>query len=297
LGANSALPAHGRYPSAQILSTATQSFLIDCGEGTQIRMSDLGVKRGRINHIFISHLHGDHVYGLPGLLSSLNHFGREEKLCVYGPSGIKLFLEQIFVHSGVHLIYPLDIIEIDPVQGFNELLKTEDVTVFSFPLVHRLPTRGYLFRWEASQLNLDAEAVRAYSLSFEERRKAKLGEDIFRDGERIANAALTHAKEPAVTYAYCSDTIKDERIAGYVKKADLLYHEATFLDSLKHKAVETKHSTAKEAAEIAHLADVKKLMIGHYSSRYKSLEGHLTEAREVFANTILAEEGLVVDIP
>lgn len=260
-------------------------------------MTDLGVKRGRINHIFISHLHGDHVYGLPGLLSSFNHFGREEKLCVYGPLGIKPFLEQIFVHSGVHLIYPIDIIEIDPGQGFNDVLKTEDVTVFSFPLVHRLPTRGYLFRWEATQFNLDPEAVRVYNLSFEERRKAKLGESIVKDGKQIPNTALTLAKEPAVTYAYCSDTIKDERIAGYVKNADLLYHEATFLDNLKHKAVETKHSTAKEAAEIARLAEVKKLMIGHYSSRYKSLEGHGSEAREVFANTILAEEGLVVDIP
>lgn len=296
LGTNSAIPTPQRSPSAQVLTTEHHSILIDCGEGTQVRMTSFGIKRSRIDHILITHLHGDHVFGLPGLLTSYNLFRRERKLSVYGPKGLRAFVNHNLEMIGTHMNYDLEIVEhtaSDP----KKIYQDEHLQISTIPLSHRVPTTGYLFREKIPPRKILSEKVTAHHIPFTAMRALQLGEDwVAADGITIRNEQLTTANRSPRSFAYCSDTAYREDIIDQVRTIDLLYHEATFLHELEKEADKRMHSTAKQAAMIARKAEVKRLMIGHFSTRYKDPKPLLEEAKQTFAPTILAEEGLTVSI-
>lgn len=256
-----------------------------------MRLSELSVKRNKISRIFISHLHGDHVYGLPGLLSSYNHFSRTTPITVTGPKGIRDLLEQIFHWSQVHLLFPLEIVEIPQGASSFEALHTDGLVVTAFPLLHRIPTWGYRFDYEAPLYNINPEAMREYRLTIDEIKSAKNGTAPIRNAQPVPLEKVVLPKEKKASYAYCSDTVATPTVLPYISGADMLYHEATYRSDLSEKAVETRHSTAEDAARIAVEAGVDRLIIGHYSSRYRFLDGHLREARAIFPESYLAVEG------
>lgn len=296
LGANSAVPNKGRFPTCQCVSVHNENILIDCGEGAQINISHYHIKRSKIKTILISHLHGDHIYGLPGLLNSFNLNGRSEELHIYGPVGLKGFIESVFAHSYVHLQYELIIQELDH-GGIEEICTTKTAIISSFPMKHRVPTYGYLIIEKALPLNINPAVIQQYSLDVPQIKAVKAGESItLADGTIILNEDLVLPQKKQRTYAYCSDTVYDEELVPYVKHVDLLYHEATYLHELQHKAIERKHSTAKEAAQIAKAAQVNQLIIGHYSSRYDDLQALENEARLVFPNTNIVRQGDIFSI-
>lgn len=295
LGANSATPLHNRFPSCFVLNHNEAMFIIDCGEGAQIKMSQYKVKGTKVDHIFISHLHGDHIFGLPGLINSYNLNRRTNTLTVFGPVGIKGYILNVLQATGAKLNYPLKFVELDS-QSHTEIVAFKNLRVSAFPLKHRIATYGYRFDEIILSKNIDPAAINRYKLTIEEIKKVKLGEDLNRDGRVILNKELTVPNKPARAFAYCSDTIYDIDIVPYINKATTIYHEATYLHELKELAKERYHSTAYEAADIADRAQVNKLLIGHYSSRYKNLEPLLDEARSKFKNTHLALEGLVFDV-
>jgi len=297
LGTNSALPAHGRFPSAQVLNVHHQMFLIDCGEGTQARMLEYNVKRHQINQIFISHLHGDHVFGLIGLLTSYNLIGREEKLEVFAPEGIAEMLEVQLRCSHTLLSYPLEVHTVDTTQ-YALIYENEEVEVFSIPLKHRIPTNGFLFREKQRPPNMISEKIETYQLSVPQILAAKRGEDVLlSDGRKLSSTELTQPAPAPRSYAYCSDTLYTESILPYIKGVDLLYHESTFLEEGKERAKTTMHSTTTEAAEMARKAGVRLLLLGHYSSRHKDITLFEIEAQTVFPATIGGREGMVVELP
>jgi ribonuclease Z len=296
LGANSALPFHGRFPSAQVLRSGNFKCLIDCGEGTQLRLSQENIKRNKIQVVFISHLHGDHVYGLPGLLTSYNHFERREPILIVGPKGVRDMITQIFELSRVHLNYELSFREISKGEAIPTVFSDGQLSVRAFPLIHRLPTWGYRFDHNPALYNVRPESIEQYNLTIEEIVRVKNGQPVERSGSTVPHDHLAFPLPPSLSYAYCSDTIYTESILPYIKGVDLLYHEATYQEALVEKAHETKHATAMEAARMAKLADVKRLLLGHFSSRYKTLQGHLDEARPIFPETYIAEEGTTWEI-
>ncbi|WP_235296975.1 ribonuclease Z [Portibacter marinus] len=291
LGCNSAIPTLQRFTTSQVLSTERKNYLIDCGEGTQIRIKDLKIKKSRIHEIFISHLHGDHFFGLPGLLTSFTLNGRTDRLTLFGPIGLVKFIEVLKDIGSLYLSFPLEIIEI---QAYTEEVIFEDqfLTVHTIPLKHRVPTTGFLFKEKIKERNIIPEKIKEYQLTIPEIQKAKKGENIIREnGKVLQNDELTNDPPPPKSYAFCSDTTYDPGLVKIVKNVDLLYHEATYLDELKEKAKERGHSTAKQAANIAVQANVKKLIIGHYSSRYRDLTSLQEEAQSVFPNVALAKDG------
>lgn len=291
LGSNSALPAQGRHPSAQLLTVHQEFFLIDCGEGTQMQLSKFGVRRSKISHIFISHLHGDHIYGLPGLITSYNHFGRTKPLYLFGPIGIKDFIEKTVFITGNPLNFDFHVEEFDP-DEYNVLLDTPWVHVETVTLTHRIPTAGFIFSIKNPRLKVRLDALEAHGIKGADRSRIQAGEDFVTDtGEVIKNESLTWPPSKPLRYAYFSDTMFVPELAERIQEVDCLYHEATFLTALQEKAVQTKHSTAAEAAKMAKLAHAKKLIIGHFSSRYDKLDEFLTESRIIFPNTKLAVEG------
>ncbi len=293
LGCNSALPAHGRHPSAQAVNHNERIYLIDCGEGTQMRLDAFRVKRSRLDVIFISHLHGDHVFGLPGLLTSLNLQGRTECLLVFGPFGLQAFITTALQISGSVLSYELHVTEMDPSVP-HDLYENSVLRVRSFPLRHRVPTMGFLFEEKTKDRRIKTEALERYGIPYQAIAGLRRGEDyLLPDGGKVANQAITDDPAPVRRYAYCSDTVYDVSLADVVKGVDLLYHEATFLSDMAAQAADRMHATAAEAAQTARDAGVRQLVIGHFSSRYKHLEPLLREARSVFPDTELAEEGRV----
>ena len=291
LGSSSAAPTTLRNPSAQLLNIAERFFLIDCGEATQIQLRKYKTKFQKIDHIFISHLHGDHFFGLPGFLASMHLLGRKQELNIYGPPELKDIIDKINFISDTRLNY--SIVWHSTVNKTLSLLFEDDkVQVFSFPLKHRIFCTGFLFKEKPLPRKIDKFKLEKYKVSPANIHKLRNGDDIISDeGKKIKNKDLTINPEPPRSFAYCSDTIYDEEIVKFIKGVDLLYHETTFLNDKAKRAKETFHSTAEQAAKIAKLAKAKMLLMGHYSARYGDLEPFVNEGLPYFKNIVLASEG------
>lgn len=296
LGSNGAVAAYNRYPSAQVVHHSTHQLLLDCGEGTQFRMNAFGVKRSKLNHIFISHLHGDHYYGLVGLLTTFNLHWREEDLHIYGPAPLQEIIAIHFKHSKTELKFKVHYHNTQAEK--KEVIFDDDVlSVTTFPLIHRLPTTGFLIKEKPHLRKIRSEKIEQYQIPHTEIKDIKSGKDfVLPDGIKIPNEELTIAPSAPRSYAYCSDTAYSEAVADDVKGVDMLYHEATFTHAHTKRAEETYHSTSVQAAKIALKANVNKLLVGHFSARYENLDLILNECREIFPNTHLAIEGKTFSI-
>lgn len=291
LGTGSATPVLNRNPSAFLLSIENESFLIDCGEGTQYRLLEHKVKSTRIRHIFISHLHGDHYFGLIGLLSSWSMNQRKEDLTIFAPRGLSEILTTQFKYSDTRLQFKVNIIETDT-ENVKHILDTNLVEVETIPLQHRIPCCGFLFRSKASKRKIVAEKLPP-NFPIPYIKMLKDGLDIHDELTDIIyrNKDYTISGGVSKSFAYCSDTAYNEAKISQLHNIDAIYHEATFAETDLKRAIYTNHSTAKQAATIAHKIKAKQLIIGHYSSRYKTLDDHLSEAKSIFENSFLAEEG------
>ena len=291
LGYNSAIPTVKSAPTAQFLEMEERCFLIDCGEGTQVQLRKAKAKFSKINHIFISHLHGDHVFGLPGLISSFRLLGRETPLHVYGPKGIKEMMETIFRITETHQGFEVVFHELSSKKS-EKVFEDNRVEVFTIPLDHRIYCNGYLFKEKPKERHLNMQEISKYpEIEICDYHNLKRGKDIqLSDGYILKNENLTKPAEPSVSYAFCSDTRYLESIIPIIKNVDVLYREATFLHDLKKMADYTGHTTALEAAKIARKANVKKLILGHFSNRYNDLSVFLNEACEIFPETYLPEQ-------
>ncbi|MCY1720067.1 ribonuclease Z [Prolixibacteraceae bacterium Z1-6] len=291
LGSNSALPTSNRYPTAQVLEVPGRCFLIDCGEGTQIQIRRNKISFSKIRHIFISHLHGDHFYGLIGLISTMNLMGIKSDLHIYSPSELKdLIQPQLDYIRGEMTVKPI----FHPLnfKKPQQIFEDKNVEVFSFPVKHSIPTSGFLFKEKTKPANIKKDMIKAFNIPIAKIKDIKAGADFLtEDGHTISNNKLTTSPPPPKSYAFCTDTAFHPPIAEIIKGADLLYHEATFLDKMKDLAGKTLHSTTKEAAQMAKLCGAKKLLIGHYSARFKNIEDFEKEARTVFKNTEAARDG------
>lgn len=296
LGCGSALPTTMHNPSSQLVDVNNKLFMIDCGEGTQLQMRKARARIGRLHSVFISHLHGDHVFGLPGLISSLGLLGRTAELTIYAHQEMEQFLNPILDFFCRDLSYNVRLVLLRR-KGYNLIYENRSISIYSFPLKHRIATSGFLFKEKEKQRHIKRKMIDYYNIPIREINNIKNGADfITPQGIAIPNKRLTTPPNPQRSYAYCSDTAYDESIVPYIKGVDLLYHEATFAESEIARTKKTGHSTARQAAEIAKLAEVKKLVIGHFSSRYKDLNPLLEEAKAVFPNTELAEEKKIFEI-
>ena len=291
LGFNSALPTAFTHPTAQLLNIAERYFLIDCGEGTQVQLRKAKAKFNRINHIFISHLHGDHVFGLIGLISTFQLLGRDTPLHIHGPKGIEEFIMTQLRLTESNNSYQIIFNELHTKESVL-VFEDDKVEVFSIPLNHRVYTNGYLFREKKKPRKLNIDTIEEFpEIEICDYQNLKNGKDfILESGEIIPNDYLTFEAQKSLSYAFCSDTKYKPNIVPIIKEVDLLYHEATFLHDLKKMADYTGHSTALEAAKIARKANVKKLILGHFSNRYNDLSVFLNEACEIFPETYLPEQ-------
>jgi len=291
LGSSSATPIYNRNPSAQALNINEHLYLVDCGEGTQQQMLRFDVKASRIDHIFISHLHGDHYLGLVGLLSSMHLNGRIKPLKLFGPPELKEIIDLQLKYSETELQYHLDFI-FTHTDKAEVILDNQDITVESIPLEHRIACTGFLFRQKKRLRKLMKEKIERLNIPVEFYSAIKKGEDyVSADGKLYKNADITISPDEPKTYAYCSDTLYSESYFAQISNADLLYHESTFLNNMLERAQSTLHTTALQAGEVALKTNAKKLLIGHFSARYKTLNELLDEARSVFPETELAIEG------
>lgn len=291
LGSNSATPIFNRHPTAQVLSLHHHLFLIDCGEATQLQLMRYKVKMNRISHIFISHLHGDHYLGLTGLLFTMHLNGRTQELHLFAQQELMDILELQFRLSATVLRFNLIF---HPLRHYSSqiIMEDESVKVKSIIMNHRIPCAGFVFIGKPVPGNLIIDKLRKYNVPVELYHRIKEGDDFVTEtGEVIPSSEFCLPPARAVRYAFCSDTRYTESFLPDIQEADLLYHEATFLHEMAHRAEATYHATARQAAEIAAKASVKKLLIGHFSARYRDLEPLLLEARSVFKNTELAIEG------
>jgi ribonuclease Z len=289
LGNNSAIPAFGRHPTAQILQTENDSFLIDCGEGTQTQLTKYKIRRSKINAIFISHLHGDHYFGLIGLLTSMGLIGRTQDLHLYAPQTLQQIIELQLSVANTTLPYPLHFHALDK-EGI--IFENNKVTVECFSVQHRIECWGFLFREKKKPRKIDADRVKSYEIPEAYYGKLQQGHDyVNKKGTIIPNEEVTTAATLAKSYAYSADTIFDEGLVEKIKNVDLLYHETTYLKDLEERAASRYHSTTHQAATIAKLGNVQKLIIGHFSSKYETVDEFLIEAKEIFENTELGLEG------
>lgn len=296
LGCGSAIPTTMHHPPSQLVDLNEKLFLVDCGEGTQLQMRKFKTRMNKIHSLFISHLHGDHLFGLPGLLSTLSMLGRTGDLHIYAHKEINLLIKPFLIYMGKHMSYSIKIHPLNP-EREELLFENKSIRISSFPLKHRIATNGFLFEEKESPRHIIREMINFHQIPMGLIQDIKEGADfISADGSVIPNDILTTPGRPPRKYAYCSDTIHAPEIVPYIKNVDLLYHEATFAESELTRAGETYHSTARQAAEIAMAANVKQLVIGHYSSRYNELGVLLKEAVSVFTNTELAVEGKVFNI-
>ena len=289
LGNNSAIPAFDRNPTAQVLQTMEESYLIDCGEGTQMQLSKYKVKRSKINHIFISHLHGDHYFGLIGLLTSMSLLNRTQDLHLHAPAPLEKIIQLQLDSAATHLCYKL---HFHPLENEELIVDEKKITVHCFKVQHRIECWGFLFREKRNLRRVDPERAKLYEIPAAFYEKLQQGFDYAnKKGTIVPNKEVTIAAPKAKSYAYCADTIYDESLAEKVKGVDLLYHETTYLRDLHERAAARFHSTTIQAAAIAQKAEVKKLLIGHFSSKYETLEEFLNETTAVFENTELAIQG------
>jgi ribonuclease Z len=297
LGSNSSIPAHGRNQTSQLVSVGNSFLLIDCGEGTQIQLRKYKLKFGRIDFIFISHLHGDHFYGLMGLISSFHLVKRERLLTIFGPSGLDEIITTQLKYTNTKLSFPLRFVPTQA-EGKNLILEEPMFRVFTFPLQHRIPCTGFLVEEKPGLRNMVKEKLQKTKLPVEAIISLREGKDfVGPDGKVLYKVEdYTYPPKKSKKYGYCSDTIFDPTLVEYIKDADLLYHEATFGDDETVRAGTTFHSTSRQAGIIAMKANVGKLLLGHYSSRYKDLSPILDQAKEVFENTFLSEEGITYSI-
>jgi ribonuclease Z len=291
LGSSSATPIYNRNPSSQVLNINERLYLIDCGEGTQQQMLHFGVKASRIDNIFISHLHGDHYLGLLGLLSSMHLNGRTKPLNLFAPAPLKEIIDIQLKYSETILQYPINYVDTVPDKP-NVILDSADITVETIPLNHRIPCTGFLFKQKKRNRKLLKEKIEEFNIPIEYYTALKKGVDYTApDGTVHKNDTLTSAPEDPKSYAYCSDTIYSETYFEQISNADLLYHESTFLNDMLERAQSTYHTTALQAGQVALKTHAKKLLLGHFSARYKTLTELLDEAKTVFPNTELAVEG------
>lgn len=296
LGCGSAMPTTLHNPPSQLIDVNEKLFMVDCGEGTQLQMRKFKTRMSKLHSVFISHLHGDHIFGLPGLLSTLSMLGRTGDLNIYAHKEIDFLLNPFLLYMGRHLSFKINIIPLNP-DSHEQIFENRSIRVFSFPLKHRIHTNGFIFEVKESQRHIIREMIDFYSIPVSQIRDIKEGADFVKpDGTLVKNELITNPGTPSRKYAYCSDTAYSPEIIPYIENVDLLYHEATFAESELVRAGETFHSTARQAAEIAKASNIKKLIIGHYSSRYNELGILLKEAITVFPNTELAIEGKIFEI-
>ena len=296
LGASGAIPAYGRFTSSQYLSIQNRHFLIDCGEGAQLQIAKTSISLHKITRIFISHLHGDHYLGLMGLLFTMHLNHRETDLHLYSHRGLDEIILTQLKHSHSVLNYKIHFHELTP--GRHETIYEDDViSVESFPLMHRLACSGFLFKENPKPRRIDKDRLPP-DMKLQYIAQLKLGNDVHDEEGHLLykNENYTLAPRPSHSYAYCSDTALFPELTRYLKDVDLLYHEATFMEEEREKAHSTFHSTASDAARLAQMLNAKKLLIGHYSARYRELDGLLNEARAIFANTELAVDLSVIEL-
>jgi len=295
LGCGSALPTRKNFPSSQLLEIRDKQFLIDCGEGTQIRMRQMGIKTNRLGHIFISHLHGDHCFGLIGLISSFGMLNRTADLHIHAQADLEKIMEVQLLYFCSDLPYNVIFHTINT-RKHELIYEDRSVQVFSIPLKHRVPCCGFLFEEKPRDRHIIREMIDFYHIPTWRIPKIKQGEDfISEEGVIIHNTLLTTAPEPPKRFAYCSDTAYSEKIIPIIEGVDCLFHEATFMEEEMVRSKQTEHSTARQAGEIARKANVKKLIIGHYSARYIHQNELLKEAKDVFENTVLGEDMTVYE--
>lgn len=296
LGCHSATPRYNANPTAQILEVKGHLFLIDCAEGTQMQLRRFKVKFARVKHIFISHLHGDHFFGLVGLISTFRLLGREADLHIYGPKGIKEAITLQLKLGKSWTNYQLMFHELESNET-QVLFEDDKITVTTIPLKHRIYTNGFLFQEKIGERKLNLEEAKRLKVDMSYFHKIKKGFDVLdKEGNTIDNKLITLDPDLPKSYAFCSDTAYYPEIIPQINKMTALYHEATFLESHQDLATKTQHSTAKEAASIAKQAQVGQLILGHYSGRYKNLEDFKLEAQTIFENVELAEDGKVFEI-
>ena len=296
LGCGSALPTTRHLATSQIVDLRDKLYMIDCGEGTQVQMRRMRVRFGRLAHIFISHLHGDHCFGLPGLNSTLGMLGRTGELVVHGPKEVETYLRPVMDLFCRGMEFEVRFNSVDT-RSHSLVMEDRSLSVYSIPLKHRIPTCGYLFAEKPKEAHIIREMTDFYQVPVRCMKDIKQGQDyVTPEGEVVPNSRLTRPAAPPKRYAFCSDTAYNRSIIPIIEGADLLYHEATFAECDLARAKETFHSTARQAAEIARDAHVKRLVIGHYSARYEDLSELHREAEAVFPGTILGNEGTVIPV-
>ena len=297
LGTASALPTVNRYPSAQVLDVRGRLFLIDCGEGAQMQMRRLGLSFLKVDVICLSHIHGDHLFGIFGLLSTMGMLGRKTPLRVFAPKSFGPILKFFLSYFGEGLQFQIEHYPLSMKEP-EKVMDTKAVDLYAFPLRHRIEAFGFLFREKEPQRNIYKDSIEKYGLGIAEMGHLKNGEDIVReDGTVIRNADVTYRPYDPRSFAYCSDTASFPELSGWIKGVDLLYHETTFPQEYEALAKATFHSTTVQAAACARDAGVGKLVAGHYSSRFPDVSFYLDEIRSIFPETVLGREGMVIDIP
>ncbi len=295
LGSSSALPTSERFPTSQVVLYNNTPYLLDCAEGTQMQMRKYHVPFGRLKNIFISHLHGDHIFGIFGLLSSLNLLGRKQDLNIYAPAKLKEIYESVLNLNNNKLNYK---IHFHPLTGEEKtkIYENKNLQVFSFPLKHSRQVFGFSFEEKQKQPNVMKDAIEEFNLSLKQILSLKNGEDLLINGRSVKNSKLTIKPSKPRAYAFCTDTIPLDYLKDIINGVDLLYHEATFGSDMEDLAEQTMHTTAKQAAQLAKKVNAGKLVIGHFSSRYKTVNSLIKEANEFFPDTIEAKDGLLLDV-